>query len=230
MKFGYIIPQNWGLPGPADVIDLGVQAEAVGYDSVWVNHHILNVGYIRHRLGDRPYYDALTTLTWVAARTERARLGGGVRGDRGVGAGTVDQHRRRCTHPPCPGGLCGTGAAPGGAGGPRGDGEPAECHGTHGNRSALTSASGSGSTSTSLSVQTSIALYPNVAVSSVMPHTPSRSRAAAKVAADTRLFWNSSCPVIVLECARARSRSAALNLIPTNPLVEVRRSGAGSRP
>ena len=39
------------------------------------NHHILNVGYIRERLEDRPYYDALTVLTWVAARTERVRLG-----------------------------------------------------------------------------------------------------------------------------------------------------------
>ena len=35
----------------------------------------LNVGYVRERLGDRPYYDALTTLTWVAARTSRVRLG-----------------------------------------------------------------------------------------------------------------------------------------------------------
>ena len=76
MRFGYIIiPQNWGLADSGDVIDLGVPAEALGYDSVWVNHHILNVGYVPERLGDRPYYDALTTLTWVAARTSRVRLG-----------------------------------------------------------------------------------------------------------------------------------------------------------
>ena len=75
MKFGFVIPQNWGLANPQDVVDIGVLAEELGYDSVWVNHHILNIGYIRERLEDRPYYDALTVLTWVAARTERVRLG-----------------------------------------------------------------------------------------------------------------------------------------------------------
>ena len=75
MKSGYITPQNWGLPNPADVIEPAIRAEALGFDSVWVNHHILNVGYIRAQRGDRPYYDALTTLTWVATRTSRVRLG-----------------------------------------------------------------------------------------------------------------------------------------------------------
>ncbi len=75
MKFGYVTPQNWGIENPQDVVDLAVRAEELGYDSVWVNHHILNVGYIYERLQDRPYYDALTVLTWVAALTERVRLG-----------------------------------------------------------------------------------------------------------------------------------------------------------
>ena len=75
MKYGFVIPQNWGLENPRDVVDIGVRAESLGYDSVWVNHHILNIGYIRERLDDRPYYDALTVLTWVAALTERVRLG-----------------------------------------------------------------------------------------------------------------------------------------------------------
>ena len=75
MKFGYVTPQNWGVEDPQDVVDLAVRAEELGYDSVWVNHHILNVGYIYDRLQDRPYYDALTFLTWVAALTERVRLG-----------------------------------------------------------------------------------------------------------------------------------------------------------
>lgn len=75
MKFGYIIPQNWGLEDPQEVIELGVSAEEAGFDSVWVNHHVINAGYIRERLQDRPYYDALTTLTWVAALTSHVRLG-----------------------------------------------------------------------------------------------------------------------------------------------------------
>ena len=75
MKFGFVIPQNWGLSDPQEVVQFGVRAEELGYDSVWVNHHILNIGYIYDRLEDRPYYDALTVLTWVAAMTERVRLG-----------------------------------------------------------------------------------------------------------------------------------------------------------
>ncbi len=75
MKFGYVTPQNWGLSSPQDVTDLAIRAEQMGFDSVWVNHHILNLGYIYDRLEGRPYYDALTTLTWIGALTERVRLG-----------------------------------------------------------------------------------------------------------------------------------------------------------
>ena len=75
MKFGFIIPHNFGLDDPDDVLNIGKRAEELGFDSVWVNHHILNVGYIFDRLGSKPYYDAITVLTWVAAHTERVRLG-----------------------------------------------------------------------------------------------------------------------------------------------------------
>lgn len=75
MKFGFVLPNNWGLLDPGPIIDLAVEAEQLGLDSVWVNHHVINIGYIADRLEDRPYYDALTTLTWAAARTERVRLG-----------------------------------------------------------------------------------------------------------------------------------------------------------
>ena len=75
MKLGFVLPNNWGLPDVGDVIDLAVEAEEHGFDSVWVNHHVLNVGYIADRLGSDPYHDALTVLSWVGARTERVRLG-----------------------------------------------------------------------------------------------------------------------------------------------------------
>jgi probable F420-dependent oxidoreductase len=75
MKFGFIIPHNFGLDDPDDVLNIGKRAEELGFDSVWVNHHVLNVGYIFDRLGSKPYYDAMTVLTWVAAHTERVRLG-----------------------------------------------------------------------------------------------------------------------------------------------------------
>lgn len=75
MRFGFVLPNNWGHDDPVAVAELGVRAEQLGIDSVWVNHHVVNAGYIADRLGDKPYHDALTVLTWVAARTERIRLG-----------------------------------------------------------------------------------------------------------------------------------------------------------
>lgn len=75
MKYGFVVPNNFGVSDPHEVVRLGVQAEELGFDSVWVNHHVLNVGYVRERLGERPYHDALVMLTWLAAQTSRVRLG-----------------------------------------------------------------------------------------------------------------------------------------------------------
>jgi probable F420-dependent oxidoreductase len=75
MRYGFVVPNNFGIADPNEVIRLGVRAEALGFDSVWVNHHVLNVGYVRERLGERPYHDALVTLTWLAAQTSRVSLG-----------------------------------------------------------------------------------------------------------------------------------------------------------
>lgn len=75
MKLGFVLPNNWGLPNVDDVVGLAAEAEDRGFDSVWVNHHVLNVGYIEQRLDTRPYYDALTILTWAAATTKTVKLG-----------------------------------------------------------------------------------------------------------------------------------------------------------
>lgn len=75
MRFGFVLPNNWGIADPVAVADVGVEAEQLGLDSVWVNHHIVNAGYIAERLGNTPYHDALTVLTWVASRTSRVKLG-----------------------------------------------------------------------------------------------------------------------------------------------------------
>jgi F420-dependent oxidoreductase-like protein len=55
----------WG-PGsrPADLIDTAVEAERLGYDSVWA--------------AEAYGSDAVSVLAWVAARTERVKLGSGV--------------------------------------------------------------------------------------------------------------------------------------------------------
>jgi probable F420-dependent oxidoreductase len=75
VRFGFTLPNNFGVPDPHHVVALAGEAEAAGLDSVWVNHHVLNIGYVAERLGQRPYHDALTMLTWAAASTERVRLG-----------------------------------------------------------------------------------------------------------------------------------------------------------
>src|SRR5439155_560460 len=46
-----------------------------GYVSRWVMDHLLNSGYIRERLDDRPYYHPLATLSYLAATTRRVSLG-----------------------------------------------------------------------------------------------------------------------------------------------------------
>lgn len=75
MKFGFVIPNNYGVEDPEDVIEVATRAETLGFDSVWVNHHVLHAGYILERLDDGPYYDALTLLSYTAAKTSRVRLG-----------------------------------------------------------------------------------------------------------------------------------------------------------
>lgn len=75
MRFGYTLPNNWGITDIEGLTALAPMAEEAGFDSVWVNHHVLNIGYVFDRLGDRPYHDALTVLTYAAARTSRVRLG-----------------------------------------------------------------------------------------------------------------------------------------------------------
>lgn len=75
MQFGVTIPNNWGVADPQQVLALGPLAETLGYDSVWVMDHLLNTGYIRERLDDKPYYHPLATLSYLSATTKRVRLG-----------------------------------------------------------------------------------------------------------------------------------------------------------
>jgi alkanesulfonate monooxygenase SsuD/methylene tetrahydromethanopterin reductase-like flavin-dependent oxidoreductase (luciferase family) len=54
-----------GLVRPADLIEMGREAERLGFDSVWAGDNLFS----RYR------YEAITTLSAVAAVTERVRLG-----------------------------------------------------------------------------------------------------------------------------------------------------------
>lgn len=75
MKFGMSLSNNQGIEDVQDIVRLAVRAEALGLDSVWASDHVFNVSYVLERIGKRPYYDPLTILTYVAAKTERIALG-----------------------------------------------------------------------------------------------------------------------------------------------------------
>ncbi|MBT3333208.1 MAG: LLM class F420-dependent oxidoreductase [Rhodospirillaceae bacterium] len=75
MKIGYGIPNNQGVEDPNDLVALGVAAEALGLNSVWVREHLFHSTYVAERLGDKPYHDALTVLTAIACATKTVRLG-----------------------------------------------------------------------------------------------------------------------------------------------------------
>lgn len=75
MKLGVTVPNHFGVDDPLKVVALGQMAEELGYDSIWVMDHLFNVGYIRERLDDKPYYHPLGMLTFLAARTSRVALG-----------------------------------------------------------------------------------------------------------------------------------------------------------
>jgi len=75
MKLGFSLLNNWGVGDAQALVDLACRAEEVGIDSVWVHDHVFNVGHVFDRIGGKPYYEPLTLLSFVAARTRRVRLG-----------------------------------------------------------------------------------------------------------------------------------------------------------
>jgi probable F420-dependent oxidoreductase len=75
MRIGFSLHNNQGIEDVQALVDLAVRAEQLGFDSVWAHDHVFNVGHVRERIGGRPYYEPLTLLAYVAARTSRVRLG-----------------------------------------------------------------------------------------------------------------------------------------------------------
>jgi len=75
LKIGYSLSYNQGMEDIQGVIDLAVGAEDLGFDSVWASEHVFNVSYVYERIGDKPYYEPLTVLTYVAAVTSTIGLG-----------------------------------------------------------------------------------------------------------------------------------------------------------
>ena len=75
MKLGFSLPNNQGMAHVNDLVTLAVEAESLGYHSVWVSEHLFHATYVASRLGDAPYHEALTILTAVAGATSKVRLG-----------------------------------------------------------------------------------------------------------------------------------------------------------
>jgi probable F420-dependent oxidoreductase len=75
MKLGFSIPNNQGVAHVSDLVRLAVEAEELGYASVWVSEHLWHASYVARRLGEKPYHEPLTVLTAVAVATRQVRLG-----------------------------------------------------------------------------------------------------------------------------------------------------------
>ena len=75
MRIGISLLNNWGIEDAQALVGLACRAEELGFDSVWAHDHVFNVGHVFDRIGDKPYYEPLTLLSFVAARTSRVRLG-----------------------------------------------------------------------------------------------------------------------------------------------------------
>ncbi len=75
MKIGFSLSNNQGIEDVQAIFRLAARAEELGFDSVWASDHVFNVSYVYDRLGNRPYYDPLSILSYVAAITENIILG-----------------------------------------------------------------------------------------------------------------------------------------------------------
>lgn len=73
MQLGIHLPHAGSQATPALIRGHAIRAEALGLSDVWVSEHII---VPRKQFPRSPlFYDPLLTLTWVAAVTERVRLG-----------------------------------------------------------------------------------------------------------------------------------------------------------
>ncbi|HVO25893.1 MAG TPA: LLM class F420-dependent oxidoreductase [Candidatus Margulisiibacteriota bacterium] len=89
MRYGIALPNYGALAGPENLLRLARRAEECGADSVWVSDHVIIPDQVAsvypydasprpapallQRL--EPFYDALTTLAFIAGATTRVRLG-----------------------------------------------------------------------------------------------------------------------------------------------------------
>ena len=75
MQIGVSLCNNWGVEDVQSIIQLARKAEELGFASVWVHDHVFNAAHVFRRIGQKPYYEPLTLLSYVAACTQRVGLG-----------------------------------------------------------------------------------------------------------------------------------------------------------
>jgi probable F420-dependent oxidoreductase len=76
MNFGVNLPNYSSLGNREAMIAIAERAEAFGYSSLWTNDHILVPKNLPEPFGN--LLESFTTLSYLAARTERIRLGTGI--------------------------------------------------------------------------------------------------------------------------------------------------------
>jgi len=72
MRFGVQLPNYGPIAGPDSLARVARLAEDLGFDSVWINDHVLVPSRITRY---QRIFEAMSTLVWVAAKTERVRIG-----------------------------------------------------------------------------------------------------------------------------------------------------------
>ena len=74
MKFGIMLPHYRQVASTEGIRRVALEAEAMGYHSVWVSEHIVVPYEAEVRFG-KGYYDPFGVLAYVSAITERVLLG-----------------------------------------------------------------------------------------------------------------------------------------------------------
>jgi probable F420-dependent oxidoreductase len=75
MRFGIVLPHFRQVAGASAIRDTAQAAERLGFDSIWVTDRAaLPLGVVGRRFGPA-FFDPFVTLSYVAAKTERVRLG-----------------------------------------------------------------------------------------------------------------------------------------------------------
>ena len=87
VQFGVRVPNSGPLADVENIVEVARSAEALGFDSVWVHDHVVWSGEMhRHHISsgaaqalsaeqEPRFYEALTTLAYLAGVTRRVRLG-----------------------------------------------------------------------------------------------------------------------------------------------------------